>query len=72
MAYDIFSSSFLLYFFDYVDRMVVTSLFPFIQQEWGISDMQSGLLVWVLYWSIVVLVFPISILVDRWSRKKSA
>ncbi len=71
MAYYIFSLLFLLYFFDYVDRMVVTSLFPFIQQEWGISDMQSGLLVSVLYWSIVVLVFPISILVDRWSRKKT-
>ena len=70
-AYYVFALLFLLYFFDYVDRMVVTSLFPFIQKEWGISDMQAGLLVSVLYWSIVVLVFPISILVDRWSRKKT-
>ncbi len=70
-AYYIFTLLFLLYFFDYVDRMIVTSLFPFIQKEWGITDTQSGLLVSVVYWSIVALVFPISILVDRWSRKKT-
>lgn len=62
---------FLLYFFDYVDRMVVTSLFPFIKQDWGISDAQCGMLVSAVYWSIVLFTFPISILVDRWSRKKT-
>jgi len=70
-SYYIFTLLFLLYFFDYVDRMVVTSLFPFIQKEWGLTDTQSGMLVSVVYWSIVVFVFPVSILVDRWSRKKT-
>jgi MFS family permease len=51
--------------------MIVTSLFPYIQKEWGLTDTQSGLLVSVVYWSIVVFVFPVSILVDRWSRKKT-
>jgi MFS family permease len=69
-SYYIFSLLFLLYFFDYADRMIVTSLFPFIQKEWGLTDTQSGLLVSVVYWSIVVFVLPVSILVDRWSRKK--
>ena len=69
-SYYIFTLLFLLYFFDYVDRMIVTSLFPFIQKEWGLTDTQSGLLVSVVYWSIVVFVLPVSILVDRWSRKK--
>jgi MFS family permease len=69
-SYYIFALLFLLYFFDYVDRMIVTSLFPFIQKEWGLTDTQSGLLVSVVYWSIVVFVLPVSILVDRWSRKK--
>ena len=69
-SYYIFTLLFLLYFFDYVDRMIVTSLFPFIQKEWRLTDTQSGLLVSVVYWSIVAFVFPVSILVDRWSRKK--
>jgi MFS family permease len=67
----IFILLFLLYFFDVVDRYMVSSLFPFIQKEWGLTDTQSGLLVSTVYWSIVVLVFPISIAIDRWSRRKT-
>ena len=67
----VFTLLFLLYFFDYVDRLVVTSLFPFIKADWGISDAQCGMLVSAVYWSIVVFTFPVSILVDRWSRKKT-
>jgi len=70
-TYYIFALLFLLYFFDYVDRMIVTSLFPFIQKEWGLTDTQSGLLVSMVYWSIVAFVLPVSILVDRWSRKRT-
>lgn len=62
---------FLLYMFDYMDRMVIVSLFPYLKAEWGISDTQCGLLVSAVYWSILVFAFPASILVDRWSRKKS-
>ncbi len=60
-----------LYFFDYVDRMVVVSVFPFLQTDWGLSDTQCGALVSAVYWAIILFSFPISILVDRWSRKKS-
>jgi MFS family permease len=67
----IFSLLFLLYMFDYVDRMVVVSLFPYLKTDWGLSDTQCGLMVSVVYWSIVVLSFPVSVIVDRWSRKKS-
>jgi MFS family permease len=70
-AYYIFALLFLLYFFDYIDRTIVTSLAPFIQKEWGLTDVQTGLLMSVVYWSIVAFVFPVSILVDRWSRKKT-
>lgn len=61
----------LLYFFDYVDRMVVVSLFPFLKTEWGLTDAQCGAMVSAVYWAIVLFSFPVSILVDRWSRKKS-
>ena len=62
---------FLLYMFDYIDRTIIGALFPFLKQDWGISDAQCGLLVSAVYWSILVFSLPASILVDRWSRKKS-
>ncbi len=67
----IFTLLFLLYLFDYVDRMVITALFPFIKADWGLTDTQCGMLVSAVYWSIVLFTFPVSILVDRWSRKKT-
>ncbi len=65
-----FTLLFLLYFFDYADRMVVNSLFPFLQKDWNLTDAQCGMLVSAVYGSIVFSTVPISILVDRWSRKK--
>lgn len=67
----VFILLFLLYMFDYVDRMVITSMFVHIKQDWGINNQQSGMLVSAVYWSIVLLTFPISIFVDRWSRRKT-
>ncbi len=66
----VFMLLFLLYMFDYIDRMVVTSMFTSIERDWGITHTQSGLLVSSVYWAIVLLTFPVSILVDRWSRTK--
>lgn len=57
--------------FDYIDRVVVTSMFTFIEADWGLTHTQSGMLVSAVYWSIVILTFPVSILVDRWSRRKT-
>jgi MFS family permease len=67
----VFTLLFLLYMFDYIDRMIITSMFTSIERDWGISHMQSGLLVSAVYWAIVLLTFPVSILVDRWSRSKT-
>lgn len=67
----IFILLFALYMFDYIDRMVVTSMFTSIKNDWGLDDAQVGMLVSAVYWSIVILTFPISILVDRWSRRKT-
>ncbi len=61
----------LLYFFDYIDRMVVVSLFPFLKSDWGLTDAQCGALVSAVYWAIILFSFPTSIIIDRWSRKKS-
>jgi MFS family permease len=67
----VFILLFLLYMFDYIDRMIVTSMFTHIESDWGITHTQSGLLVSAVYWAIVILSFPISILIDRKSRAKS-
>ena len=67
----VFMLLFLLYMFDYIDRTIVTSMFTSIEKDYGISHMQSGLLVSAVYWMIVILTFPVSILVDRWSRTKT-
>src|SRR5512133_1058829 len=67
----VFMLLFLLYMFDYIERMIVTSMFTSIEKDWGITHTQSGLLVSAVYWAIVLLTFPISILVDRWSRSKT-
>ena len=67
----IFILLYLLYFFDYVDRMVIAALFPFLKAEWGLTDAQCGSLISAVYWAILIFSFPVSILVDRWSRKKS-
>jgi len=67
----VFALLFLLYMFDYIDRMVITSLFPFLKTDWKLTDTQCGMLVSAVYWSIVLFTFPVSILVDRWSRRKT-
>ena len=75
-SYYVFGLLFLLYFFDYVDRQVVVALFPYLQETvakggWGLTHEQCGDLGAAVYWSIAIFTIPISILVDRWSRKKS-
>ncbi|MBG0860127.1 MAG: MFS transporter [Bacteroidales bacterium] len=67
----IFMLLFLLYMFDYIDRMVITSMFASIEKDWGITHTQSGMLVSAVYWAILALTFPVSLLVDRWSRTKT-
>jgi len=67
----VFILLFLLYLFDYADRMVVNSMFSYIQKDLGINDFQSGWLVSVIYLTIGILTFPISIVIDRWSRTKT-
>jgi MFS family permease len=67
----VFALLFLLYMFDYIDRSIVTSMFSSIERDWGISHTQSGMLMSAVYWAIAILTFPVSLLVDRWSRTKT-
>lgn len=73
-SFYLFGLLFLLYLFDYIDRQVIIALFPYLKDPvdgWGLSNAQCGMLVSAVYWSILICTFPVSIIVDRWSRKKS-
>jgi MFS family permease len=71
-TYYVFALLCLLMLFDFADRMIISSLLPLIKAEWKLTDAQSGGLVSAVYWCMFIFVIPISILVDRWSRRKAA
>ena len=60
----------MLYMFDYADRMVMSSLLPYIKADWGSSDAELAMLTGVVSLFVALFVLPMSVLVDRWSRKK--
>ena len=70
-AYYVFSLLFLLYVFDYIDRMVIASLFPYLKADWGLTDTECGWLASIVTLMMTIFVLPVSLLVDRWSRKKA-
>jgi MFS family permease len=61
---------FLIYLFDYADRKVISALFTSIEKEWLVSNAQLEWLNSIVSLMISIFVIPMSILVDRWSRKK--
>lgn len=70
-AWFAFAMTFALMLFDYIDRQVIVSLFPYIKADWNLSDKELGALVSII--SIVVAVgsIPVALLADRMSRVKS-
>ena len=60
-----------LMIFDYVDRQVIVSLFPYLKAEWHLSDKQLGSLVSVVSVVVALGALPIALLADRTSRVKS-
>jgi MFS family permease len=61
----------LLYIINYMDRMVLSATLPLIKADLSLSDTQCGWLGSIYFIVVAVLTLPISILVDRWSRKKA-
>jgi MFS family permease len=51
--------------------MVIASLFPYLKTEWGLTDTDCGWFASVVTLMMTVFVFPVSFLIDRWSRKKA-
>src|SRR5262245_38000145 len=57
--------------FDYIDRQVIVSLFPYMKTDWGLSDKQLGGLVSVVSVTVAIGAIPVALLADRGSRVKS-
>jgi MFS family permease len=70
-AWSVFGLTFGLMLSDYVSRMVVGAVFPFLKAEWTLSDTQLGALVSVVALIVGLLAFPVALLADRWGRVKS-
>lgn len=60
-----------LMLFDYIDRQIIVSLFPYMKADWGLSDTQLGALVSVLSITLAACALPVSLVADRVSRVKS-
>lgn len=70
-AWFAFAMTLALMVFDYVDRQVIVSLFPYLKAEWGLSDKQLGALVSVVSVTVALGALPVALFADRVSRVKS-
>ncbi len=70
-AWFAFAMTLALMVFDYVDRQVIVSLFPYLKAEWSLSDKQLGGLVSVVSVIVAIGALPIALFADRTSRVKS-
>ncbi len=60
-----------LMIFDYIDRQIIVSLFPYLKPAWGLSDKQLGGLVSIVSITVAIGALPIALFADRVSRVKS-
>src|SRR5204862_6352532 len=70
-AWFAFAMTLALMVFDYVDRQVIVSLFPYLRAEWSLSDKQLGALVSVVSVTVALGALPVALIADRASRVKS-
>ena len=53
---------------DFMSRQVISAVFPFLKDEWSLSDAQLGSLASVVALVVGVMTFPVSLLADRFGR----
>ncbi|MBU3916928.1 MFS transporter, partial [bacterium] len=61
----------LLYTINYMDRMVLSVTLPLIKAEFGFSDAQCGWLGTIYFLFTAMMIIPVAVIVDKWSRKKT-
>ncbi|MDE2369301.1 MAG: MFS transporter [Burkholderiales bacterium] len=70
-AWFAFAMTLALMTFDYVDRQIIVSLFPYLKAEWALTDKQLGALASVVSVTVAIGAVPIALFADRVSRVKS-
>ena len=70
-AWFAFAMTLALMLFDYIDRQIIVSLFPYMKADWGLSDKQLGALVSVVSVTVALGALPVALVADRASRVKS-
>lgn len=55
---------------DFIDRLIISSLYPYLKEAYNLTDTELGLLSGIVNFTVAVLIIPGGYLVDRWSRKK--
>jgi MFS transporter, Spinster family, sphingosine-1-phosphate transporter len=70
-AWFAFAMTMALMVFDYVDRQIIVSLFPYLKMEWSLSDKQLGALVSVVSITVALGGIPVALFADRISRVRS-
>ena len=68
-AFYLLTLIFIIYLLDYADRKVMSAIFETLKVEWQLQDSELGLLNGIVSLMISIFVIPMSIMVDRWSRK---
>jgi MFS family permease len=63
--------SFALLLSDFMCRQVLAAVFPLLKAEWALSDTQLGALTSVVALTVGVLTLPLSILADRFGRRRA-
>lgn len=61
----------LLYIINYMDRQVLSVVLQPMKVDLGLTDAQCGMLQTIFFLSMALLAFPVSFLIDRWSRRKT-
>ncbi|CAG9184450.1 Sialic acid transporter NanT [Cupriavidus laharis] len=67
-AWMVFALTFALMLLDFIDRQIVTSMFPYLKADWQLSDKQLGALISAVSLTVALGTIPVALLADRWGR----
>jgi MFS family permease len=67
----VFGLTFTLLLSDYMSRQVLNAVFPYLKEEWALSDSRLAALNSVVALVVGLLAFPLSLVADRWGRVRS-
>lgn len=70
-AWIVFALTFGLLLSDYMSRQVLSVVFPYLKDEWTLTDGRLGALSGIVSLAVGTLAIPLSLLADRWGRIKS-